>query len=83
MSPSALTDGLIPEVAKDSNASAGTRMEAAKDAAGNKVDETKHSVRINEKQCDVCHTNLRHSDIIVDCQPRTIDTGPQKAHACC
>ena len=31
-------------VAKDSNASVGTRAEAAKDAAGDKVDETKHSV---------------------------------------
>ena len=32
-------------VAKDSNASLGTRGEAAKDAIGDKLDETKHSVR--------------------------------------
>lgn len=31
-------------VAKDSDASLGTRATAAKDAAGDKVDETKHSV---------------------------------------
>lgn len=33
------------EVAKDSNAPAGTRAEAAKDAASDKVSETTHSVR--------------------------------------
>lgn len=31
-------------VAKDSDASLGTRAQAAKDAAGDKVDESKHSV---------------------------------------
>lgn len=30
------------EVAKDSNASLGTRAEAAKDAIGDKMDESKH-----------------------------------------
>ena len=31
------------DVAKDSDASLGTRMEAGKDAASDKLDETKHS----------------------------------------
>lgn len=43
-----LTSGASKEanknVAKDSNASLGTRAEAAKDAAGDKIDETKSSV---------------------------------------
>ncbi|KAF5602800.1 glucose-repressible [Fusarium pseudocircinatum] len=33
------------EVAKDSNAGIGTRASAAKDAASDKVDETKHSAK--------------------------------------
>ncbi|ORY64796.1 glucose-repressible protein Grg1 [Pseudomassariella vexata] len=33
------------EVAKDSNASTGTRASAAKDAVGDKVEETTHSVK--------------------------------------
>ncbi|KEF61425.1 uncharacterized protein A1O9_02991, partial [Exophiala aquamarina CBS 119918] len=43
-----LTSGASKEankdVAKDSNASLGTRASAAKDAAGDKVDESKNSV---------------------------------------
>jgi len=33
------------EVAKDSNLSAGTRAQAAKDAVGDKMDQTKHDVK--------------------------------------
>lgn len=38
------------EVAKDSDASLGTRATAAKDAVGDKFDEEKHSVRITSYQ---------------------------------
>ncbi|CEJ81112.1 Putative Glucose repressible protein Grg1 [[Torrubiella] hemipterigena] len=33
------------EVAKDSNASVGTRLNAAKDAVGDKIDESKHDAK--------------------------------------
>lgn len=36
----------VPEVAKDSNQGIGERATAAKDAVGNKMDETKHEVGI-------------------------------------
>lgn len=52
------------EVAKDSNASVGTRLSAAKDAVSDKMDEQKHESKaeINEQKVSSAATS-RHLDL--------------------
>ncbi len=45
MSNDFIIDMSVAETAKSDNASLGTKASAAKDAAGNKVDETKHDAK--------------------------------------
>lgn len=71
------------EVAKDSNASVGTRAEAAKDAAGDKVKETKNSVScLVQRPWVMYEYNTNLAIDIRDSIPTPIVTLSSKAFKC-
>lgn len=66
------------EIAKDSNVGVGDRASAAKDAVGNKLDETKHDVRLSLEPI-MCFSHSSSSNYLLrNRQNRRVTSSPSK-----